>query len=44
MIFYQKTPSEKGVTPNAISNENIHFSDLEALLIQDSSREFTPEK
>jgi len=34
----------KGITQDAITNENIHFSDLEALLIKNSSREFTQEK
>lgn len=32
----------KGLTPSALSG--FKFTDLEALLIQDSSREFTPEK
>jgi len=34
----------KGLTPKTILNENIHFSDIASLLIQDSSREFTQEK
>ena len=34
----------KGITPNAIANEDIHFNDLALLLNQDSSREFTQEK
>ena len=34
----------KGVTQKGIQKENINFSSLEALLVQDSMREFTQEK
>jgi len=34
----------KGLTSNTILSENIHFSDIANLLIQDSTREFTQEK
>jgi len=34
----------KGITPDAILKENIHFNDIAQLLIKDSSKEFTQEK
>jgi hypothetical protein len=34
----------KGITPDAIKKEDLHISDLESLLYQDSIREFNQEK
>jgi hypothetical protein len=40
----QEIVKVKGITPQALINENIHFNDIANLLIQDSTREFTQEK